>query len=438
MIASWQELFIILVSGIFVLLLAGQWLAFALGLMGMALIYASKGMLGLESIGSVVWNTVDSYLLMAIALFLLMGQIILRSGISRNFYHGMGALISWLPGRLLHANIGACAVFAAVSGSSVACAATVGTVAIPELKALGYQQRLLFGSIAAGGTLGILLPPSIPMILYSALVQESVAKLFIAGVLPALVMASMFSLYIAIRCLIDPSLINTADLKVDATLARREKLSSVLHVFPVLALLTVVLGGIYTGVTTPTEAAALGVVGSLVLAGAYRALTIEKIYLSIMSSVRTTSMVMMIIIGAQILSAALTFTGVSHGASEWIYSLGLSKWEFFAVLVALYVILGCFIEGIGMFYLTLPVLYPVIVKFGFDLIWLGVVLVVLIEVGQIHPPLGLNLFTIKSIDRTAAYKDIALGSLPFVAIIMSMVLILCFFPRLALWLPSFL
>lgn len=429
---DWQALFVVLVIGITISLLAGQWIAFALGTVGVLVIALSKGTMGLTSIGSIVWNTANSYLLIAIPLFLLMGELILRSGVSGNFYHGMGVLISWLPGRLLHANIGACALFAAICGSSVATAATIGTVAIPELKQRKYDSRLLFGSIAAGGTLGILIPPSIPMILYGALVEESVVKLFMAGLLPGLLLAGLFSLYIVLRAIASPSLTPSGSM----TLATNPY--DALHVLPVVALMFVVLGGIYTGIATPTEAAALGVTGALLLGLAYHALTVEKLKLAIMSTIRTTSMVMMIVISAQILSTALTYTGVSRGVSEWIYGLGLSKWEFFCALVALYIILGCFVEGIAMIYLTLPVLYPVIVKFGFNPIWFGVVLVVLIEVGQIHPPLGLNLFTIQSIARDADFKDIVLGSLPFVGIIMSMILILCLFPQLALWLPSLL
>jgi tripartite ATP-independent transporter DctM subunit len=428
---TWQALFVVLVIGITVSLLAGQWIAFALGTVGMTVVALSKGAMGLSSIGSIVWNTANSYVLIAIPLFLLMGELILRSGVGRNFYHGMGTLIAWLPGRLLHANIGASALFAAICGSSVATAATIGTVAIPELRARGYNNRLLYGSIAAGGTLGILIPPSIPMILYGALVEESVAKLFMAGIIPGLALACLFSLYILVRSVITPGLAPAA-----APGTQTVRAQDALHVLPVAALMVVVLGGIYTGITTPTEAAALGAAGALVLALAYRELTAEALKLAIMSTVRTTSMVMLIVIGAQILSAALTYTGVSRGVSEWIYNLGLSKWEFFAVLVALYVVLGCFVEGIAMIYLTLPVLYPVIAKFGFNPIWFGIVLVVLIEVGQIHPPLGLNLFTIQSIARDADFTEVVLGSLPFVAIIMAMILILCLFPGLALWLPS--
>jgi tripartite ATP-independent transporter DctM subunit len=428
---TWHILFTILVVVISFSLLIGQWIAFALGAAGVLLIAVAKGMVGLESVSSIVWNTSNSYILIAIPLFVLMGEIILRSGLSTHFYKGMGRLISWMPGRLLHANISACALFAAICGSSVATAATIGTVAVPELVQRKYNRRLVYGSIAAGGTLGILIPPSIPMILYGALVNESVARLFMAGVAPGLLLACLFSVYIGIRAIFSPGLAPAQELPSDKSAARE-----VLYVIPVLALMIVVLGSIYTGIATPTEAAALGVVGALCLAALGRQLTFEALGMAIMSAIRTASMLMLIVIGAQLLSAAITYTGVSRGVSEWIFALGLSKWEFFASLVVLYIVLGCFVEGITMIYLTLPVLYPAIVKFGFDPIWFGVVLVVLIELGQIHPPLGLNLFTIQSIAPDAELSDIVLGALPFVVIILLMILLLCFFPGLALWIPN--
>lgn len=427
---SWEVLSVVLLVAMVVSLLIGQWIAFALGSAGVLIIVLSKGMLGLSTISSIVWNTTNSYLLIAIPLFLLMGELMLRTGVNEYFYRGMGALLKWLPGRLLHANIGACALFAAICGSSVATAATIGTVAIPQLLQRGYDRRMVFGSIAGGGTLGILIPPSIPFILYGALVDQSVARLFMAGVIPGLVLAGLFSLYIIVRALTSPKLAGATNESQPVAM------KDALHVLPIVALLSAVLGGIYSGVATPTESAAIGVAGAVILGIAYGRLTLPACREALLSTVRTTGMVMLIVISAQVLSAALTFSGVSRGVSEMIYNLGLSKWEFFVALVALYIVLGCFVEGIAMIYITLPVLYPVIQKFGFDPIWFGVVLVVLIELGQIHPPLGLNLFTIKSIAPNSDFKDIVVGSIPYVFIILSMILILALFPGLALWLPS--
>lgn len=423
---SWADFFFIILGGILFSLLVGQWIAFALGLVGVLVIALSRGPIGLESLGSIVWNNTNSYVLIAVPLFVLMGEIVLHSGLSGKFYRGMGALIGRLPGGLLHANIGASALFAAICGSSVATTATIGTVAVPELTSRGYNKPIIYGSITAGGTLGILIPPSIPMILYGALVNESVTKLFLAGIVPGFLLAGLFSVYIALRSVISRGLVPAVD-------APAKGLGDAVHILPVVGLMIVVLGGIYTGVATPTEAAGLGVAGALVLALAYRELNWTTFRAAVLSAVRTSSMVMLIVVGAQILSAALIYSGVGRGASEWLFALGLSKWEFFVALVGLYLILGCFVEGISMIYLTLPVLYPAVVQFGFDPIWFGIVLVVLIEVGQIHPPLGINLFTLKSIAPSANYSDIVFGTLPFVAIVISMIAILCFFPGLALW-----
>jgi tripartite ATP-independent transporter DctM subunit len=428
---TWQLLFAILIGAMAVSLLVGQWIAFALGTVGTLLIFAAKGALGISAIGSIVWNTGNSYILIAIPLFLLMGELILRSGVSLYFYRGVGVLLERLPGGLYHANIGACALFAAICGSSVATAATIGTVAIPELLRRGYDRTLLFGSIAAGGTLGILIPPSIPMILYGALVSESVPKLFMAGMIPGVALALVFSIYIAIRSLANARLAPRLQER-----SPRRDLREAIHVVPVVVLLGIVLGGIYAGIFTPTEGAAVGVAGAFAMAAIYRRLSVAVIREAVIMTVRTTGMVMLIVVSAQILSAALTFTGVSRGVSEWIYSIGLSKWTFFLALVVLYIVLGCFVEGIAMIYITLPVLYPAVQRFGFDPIWFGVVLVILIELGQIHPPMGINLFTIQAIAPDSEFSEMVIGALPFVFLILAMVGVLCLVPSMALWLPS--
>jgi len=414
------------------MLVLGQWMAFALGIVGMLVMYLSKGVLGLQSLSSVVWNTANSYILIAVPMFLLMGEIILRSGASTYFYRGVVVLLGRLPGGLLHANIFSCAIFAAVSGSSVATAATVGTVAIPEMMKRGYDPKPVFGSLAAGGTLGILIPPSIIMVLYGALVEESIARLFIAGVIPGLLMAGIFMVFIAVQLMIFPHMAppRTSDA------AARPPVSDIFHIFPVLGLLIGVLGGIYFGVTTPTEAAAAGAAGALVLAAGYGGLSKSVLTESIMATVKTTCMVTLIIIGAQILSAALTYSGVSRAVSEWILALGLSKWVFFLALVVLYLVLGCFVDGISMIYMTLPVLIPVIKAFGFDLVWFGIILTILIELGQITPPVGLNLFTIHAISGGRKFSDVIIGSAPYCFLMLFVIALLCFFPGIALWLPA--
>lgn len=428
-------LFSVLVLVISTSMLLGQWIAFALGTVGALILFLSKGWLGLSMISSVAWNSTNSYVLVAIPLFLFMGEVILRSGAGRYFYVGTAALMGRFKGSLLHANTLSCAIFSAVSGSSVATAATVGTIAIPEMLKRGYEPRIVFGSLAAGGTLGILIPPSIVMVLYGALVQESVSKLFIAGIIPGLLLAAIFLLYGIVRVYFNPNLVPTVEADFKATQGRKRSADAV-HVVPVVAILLIVLGGIYTGFATPTEAAAVGAVCALALAAGYRNLTWKVFHDALMSTVRTTCMISLIIITAQILSAALTFSGASREISEWILQLGLSKWTFFALLVLLYVVLGMLVDGISMIYITLPVLYPAIVAMGFDPIWFGVVLTVLIELGQITPPVGLNLFTIHAISGGHNFQDVVAGAAPYAALVLLMLLILAIWPSLATWLPA--
>jgi C4-dicarboxylate transporter, DctM subunit len=428
---SLELLTLILVASLAVLLVAGQWTAFALGICGVLVLYLSKGLLGLTALSSVVWNNANSYILVAVPMFLLMGEIILRSGVSSYFYRGVVVLMGRLPGGLLHANIASCAVFSAVSGSSVATAATVGTVAIPEMLSRGYEPRTVFGSLAAGGTLGILIPPSIVMVLYGALVEESIARLFMAGVLPGLLMAGLFMVFIAVLLLLKPSYAPPR-----AAASGKSRASEAVHVFPVLGLLVVVLGSIYSGFATPTEASALGAAGAIRLAVGYGSFTRKVFTEALMAAVKTTCMVALIIICAQILSTALTYSGVSRTVSEWVMGLGLGKWQFFVVLVILYLVLGCFVDGVSMIYMTLPVLLPIVKAFGFDLVWFGVILTVLIELGQITPPVGLNLFTIHAISGGAKFSEVAAGSTPYVVLMLLVILMLCLWPEIALWLPT--
>lgn len=426
-----ELLTLILVVSLAVMLMAGQWTAFALGICGVAVLYLSKGLLGLTALSSVIWNNANSYILIAVPMFLLMGEIILRSGVSTYFYRGVAVLMGRLPGGLLHANIASCAVFSAVSGSSVATAATVGTVAIPEMLSRGYEPRTVFGSLAAGGTLGILIPPSIVMVLYGALVEESIARLFMAGVVPGLLMAGIFMVFIAALLLLKPSYAPPREAG-----SGKSRVAEAAHVFPVLGLLVVVLGSIYSGVATPTEASALGAAGAIVLAVGYGSFSRKVFTESLMATVKTTCMVALIIICAQILSTALTYSGVSRTVSEWVMGLGLGKWQFFVALVVLYLVLGCFVDGVSMIYMTLPVLLPVVKAFGFDLIWFGVILTVLIELGQITPPVGLNLFTIHAISGGAKFSEVAAGSAPYVVLMLIVILMLCLWPEIALWLPT--
>lgn len=430
---STEVLTLVMLGSLLLLLAIGQWTAFALGAVGMLVLWLSKGVVGLQSISSVVWNSTNSYILIAVPMFLLMGEVILRSGVSGKFYDGVVAVLGRLPGGLLHANIASCAIFSAVSGSSVATAASVGTVAIPELKRAGYQPQAIYGSLAAGGTLGILIPPSIVLVLYAALVEESLGRLFVAAIVPGLVMTAVFMAYIVVRVALQPGIAPPRNAAGSTPAPARR--GAVLHLLPIVGLLVLVLGGIYGGVTTPTEASAVGAAGAIALAAAYGRLSRAMLIESLAATVKTTCMVTMIIVGAQVLSTALTFSGVSREISEWMLSLGLSKWSFFAAAVLLYLVLGCFVDGLSMMYMTLPVLLPVFKALEFDLVWLGVIIVIVIEIGQITPPVGLNLFTIHAISGGARFSEVANGSLPYVVLMLAVIVLLALWPDLALWLP---
>ena len=429
---SWEVTFLLVVGLLLILLLSGLWIAFGLGLAGIIVLLLHGGPPALAPLGYVSWNTVESFVLTSVPLFILMGELILRAGLSENFYRSMGLWFHGLKGGLLQSNIVACAIFAAVSGSSVATAAAIGTVAIPEMTRRGYEPKILFGSLAAGGTLGILIPPSIPMIIYGAMVEQSVERLFIAGVLPGIVMSLIFMAYIWVRVAFTPSLVPPAEER--PTWA--ERFSSLVGVAPMLLLILLVLGSIWLGYATPTEAAAVGAAAAMVLALASRRLSWRVLTESVTSTIRTTCMVLFIIVGAQILTYALVKTGASRALTAWVVGLGLSKWILFAIVTVLYIFLGCIIDGVSMMVLTLPILYPIIIAAGFDPIWFGIALVILIELGNVTPPVGLNMFVIHGLSGGRPIGEVIWGSLPFGILMLVVLALIGNFPGLVSWLPS--
>ena len=429
---SWEVTFLLVVGLLLVLLLSGLWIAFGLGLAGIIVLLLHGGPPALAPLGYVSWNTVESFVLTSVPLFILMGELILRAGLSENFYRSMGLWFHGVKGGLLQSNIVACAIFAAVSGSSVATAAAIGTVAIPEMTRRGYEPKILFGSLAAGGTLGILIPPSIPMIIYGAMVEQSVERLFIAGVLPGIVMSLIFMAYIWVRVAVTPSLVPPAD----ARPTWGERFSSLAGVAPMFLLILLVLGSIWLGYATPTEAAAVGASAAMVLALASRRLSWRVFAGSVTSTIRTTCMVLFIIVGAQILTYALVKTGASRALTAWVVDLGLSKWILFAIVTVLYIFLGCIIDGVSMMVLTLPILYPIIIAAGFDPIWFGIALVILIELGNVTPPVGLNMFVIHGISGGRPIGEVIWGSLPFGILMLAVLALIGIFPGLVSWLPS--
>jgi len=419
-------------GGVFLLLLLGGfWIPFAVAVGALLLLWEYGGWNAFRAIGFVSWGSLNSFTLTAIPLFLLMAEILLRSGVGERAYRGLGRVTGRLPGGLLQTNIAGCALFAAINGSSVATAATIGTVALPELRARGYDGRMAAGTLAAGGTLGILIPPSIAMIVYATFTETSVAKLFAAGIVPGLTMTGLFMAYVAWRALRNPA---TAP---RATPDGRGLGGTVADLLPFVLLIALVLGSIYAGVATPTEAAAVGSLGALALAALFGRCDLAVLGGALTATVRTTASVLFIVLAAALLSYALGVTGTGRALTEWVAGLGLPRLAFLLAVVALYVVLGCFIDSLAMIVITVPLLHPVLLTYGVDLVWFGVLLVILIEMGQITPPFGINLFVIQGIGG-GRFEEVAAGAAPYVALMGVMIALLLAFPWLALWLPGLL
>jgi len=430
---AWEIAFILNSFVLLTLLIGGERIAFGLGAAGLFALFIHGGGINFHPLGTVVWNSVNSFTLTAIPLFVFMGEMVLHGGISQRFYRGMGLIFSRLPGGLLQANIVSCAIFAAVTGVSVATAATVGTVAVPELTKQGYDRKMIFGSLAGGGTLGILIPPSVPFIIYGVMAQESITDLFAAGIIPGIVLSLIFMIYIAFRVLMKPHL---APKSQETHLPFREKVLILLHALPVFGLIFIVLGGIYFGIMTPTEAAAVGAFVAIVMSACYGKLDFSNLRLVLSQTVKTTSMILLIMAGASIFSFALVNSGINRELTNWVVSKGQVQATFFILICIIYLIMGCFFDPISMIVLTMPVLYPIVLKFGFNPIWYGVILVLVIEVGLITPPVGFNLFVIHGISGGRPMNEIIRGSVPYVVMILVMIVILYFFPQIALWLPQ--
>ena len=380
------------------------------------------------------WATMSNYVLIAMPLFILLGEIMLRGGISERMYQALSVWMVRVPGRLLHSNIAACTLFAAATGSSVATAATIGTVALPALESRGYDQRLALGSIAAGGTLGILIPPSLNMIIYGVMTDTSIGRLFIAGVVPGLLLSGTFMLIIGANALLRPQVapFNAADVW-----PIRQRLSTLPAIIPPLLVILGVMGSIYTGLATPTEAAAVGVMVALVLAGGYRRLSAGMLNDAFRSTMRTTGMVMLIIVAAFLMNFVVGLLGVPQAIAEWVRSLGLTLTEVLLVLLLIYMLLGCFLEGLSMMITTIPIVAPLVIGLGADPVWFGVFIVLVTELALITPPVGINLYVVQGI-RTdgGSIADVMMGALPFALTITLFTLLMIYFPEVALWLPS--
>ncbi len=408
-------------------------IAAALGVLGVIL-DRTYGFLPLyQAAGEVAWTSSSGFLLMAIPLFVLLGELMLRSGVADAMYDALAKWLGWLPGGVMHANIGACALFAATSGSSVATAATIGTVALPQIERHGYGPRLFLGTLAAGGTLGILIPPSVNMIIYGILTNSSVPKLYLAGILPGLLLAMLFMAATIAITLLRPEV---AGRRISYSWG--ERLRGTVGVVPPILIFALVIGSIYGGWATPTEAAALGVVGALAIAASRGRLSAKMLTEAVEGTVVTTSMIMLIIIAAYFLNMILAGIGLTTQLNTFVAELGLSPSEMLIAVIVFYIVLGCFMETLSMMITTIPIIAPLMFSLGFDPIWYGVLMMILIETALITPPIGLNLYVVQGVRGSGPMKDVMIGALPFVAAMALMVLLLALFPGLATWLPDIL
>jgi tripartite ATP-independent transporter DctM subunit len=405
--------------------------AAALGVLGLSLDWIYSSLPLSRAMGEIAWSSSNEFLLVSVPMFILLGEILLRSGYAERMYGAMVKWLSWLPGGLMHSNIAACGVFAATSGSSVATAATVGTVALPQARRFGYDERLFLGTLAAGGTLGILIPPSINMIIYAVLTDTSVPKLYLAGIVPGVALMLLFMLTIVVACMIRPA---WGGQRITADWAAR--IASLVHLLPPLGIFLVVVGSIYAGLATPTEAAALGVVAALILSIAAGRFSLGMLREALEGTMRSTSMVMLIILAAYFLNFVISSLGLTTALTDAIAGLGLSQMQMLFAVIVFYVVLGCFMETLSMMITTIPVIAPVMIQLGFDPVWFGIVIVILIETALITPPVGLNLFVVQNLRRSGSMNDVILGSVPFVIALFLMLALLSAFPQIALWLPG--
>ena len=405
--------------------------AAALGWLGLSMQYLESPMPLHRALGDMVWQTGKDFLLVAIPMFIMLGEILLRSGIAAKMYDGMIKWLGWLPGGLMHANTGSCALFAATSGSSVATAATIGTVAIPQIAERRYNERLFLGTVAAGGTLGILIPPSINLILYGLLTDTSVPELYLAGFLPGFLLAVLFMVTVIVLCLLRPG---WGGVRVTATWA--ERIAVLPALLPPIGIFVVVVGSIYAGLATPTEAAALGVVAALGLAWSNGTLSLAMLRDAIEGTMRTTSMIMLIILAAIFLNFVLSVIGLTQALADFVTGLGLSPMQTMLILVLVLLVIGCFMETLSMLLTTAPLIAPIVIALGFDPVWFGILLMVLLETALITPPIGINLYVVQGVRERGELTDVMIGAAPFVVTMIAMIGLLLIFPDIALWLPG--
>ncbi|WP_419764486.1 MAG: TRAP transporter large permease [Arcobacter sp.] len=432
---------IVIICIMFVFLLSSIWIGVSLiltGIVGMLLfdhhlppmisIYDKIG----DLLASSMYDSLNSWSLAALPMFILMGEILYKSSISTRLLNGLMPWLNFIPGKLLHVNVAACSLFAAISGSSAATTATVGKITLDELKKRGYSKSLALGSLAGSGTLGFLIPPSLIMIIYGVMSDVSIGKLFMAGILPGLLLATLYSFYIMIASKVDSSVVPKNEDKYTSD----DYFHSIKDLFPILSLITVVLGSIYGGFATPTEAAALGVLGATILAIYFKSCSLDILKHALLNSIKTSVMISFIIVGAGFLSQVVGFLGIARAVSEFIGTLGLSPMVLILIIGIMYVFLGMILDGISIVVMTLPIVLPIIVLAGFDPLWFGIFLVFMVELSQITPPVGFSLFVIQSISGEKI-EYILKATLPFFILMIVAVILITAFPEIVQYIPNY-
>jgi len=414
-----------------VLLGAGVYIGAALLIVGMFAMDLATGRPIGPAMATSVWAQISTWGLASLPLFIWMGEILYRTRLAQGLFDGLSPLLRWLPGGLLHVNVAACTAFAAISGSSAATLMTVGKITMPELKRRGYPDSMVAGTLAGAGTLGLLIPPSITMIIYGVMVQESIARLFMAGFLPGLLLAFLFLAYNFLWGVV------TADGRRmrENPSTFREKLRGLIALWPIVALMAAVIGSIYSGIAAPTEAAILGVAGALLASALQKSLTWDSFVDSLLGTVRSTAMITLLLAGSAFLTLAMGFTGLPRALAEWIGAMDLPPTALILALLVFYIFLGCFLDGISMIVLTIAVVEPLVRAVGIDMIWFGVFVVLVGEMALITPPIGFNLFLVQGMSGLDI-GFVARAAAPMFAIMVVMVVLLIVFPEIALWLPQ--
>jgi C4-dicarboxylate transporter, DctM subunit len=422
---------LLLVGSLFLILASGVWIGLTLsGVAWIGMQLFSSRPAG-DAMSVTIWGSSSSWTLTALPLFIWMGEILFRTRLSQDMFKGLAPWMQAVPGRLLHTNVVGCAIFAAVSGSSAATCATIGKMSLPELSRRGYPEIMSVGSLAGAGTLGLLIPPSIIMIVYGVTADVSISQLFIGGVIPGILLAAIFSAYIAVWSLMNAKLIPPAD----APMTFAQKLHESRNLIPVVILIAAVLGSIYSGIATATEAAGLGVLGSLILSAVQGTMTWATFRDSLMGGTRLYCMIALILAGAAFLTLSMGYIGLPRHLAEWIATLGLSKFQLILALTAFYVVLGCFLDGISMVVLTMGVIMPTVQKAGIDPLWFGIFVVIVVEMAQVTPPVGFNLFVMQGMTRRSIVY-IARAAFPFFLLMVAMVVLLYVFPQVVTFLPQ--